>query len=694
MYEDVYPSDEEEEEEEDDDESESEPEQHESMKTLDKKIKQLKTALLAEKETINCAVSRRKICENFGQSLITAAPAPAKLADVVKAYNEERRAIFSDEEAATFAADKIQEEIAKTEKEKNKLAKELVKAHLKARMAKTKLKEKMIRKKAEVLKEKQRIKAERYSFWPRKVYRITISLESSIMTPGSSRRSSITEGEVKNLATTTFHEPVATKEGSISLSVSYITYSASWSPRYDLNLNSVKCSGILEYGAELKNTTSEIWRDAKVILSTSQTAFSGLNEQIPILYPWNVRLMKGAHNNNRFDDALMSSYEQIMKRKEWNDNSNQAQKPRSALFGADANAQKELRQQGRQKHAERALERGQALNSIQNKSARASYSIAMGSFGAAQPQPRPPAAPAPPGGLYDVQRMQYRKGEEVGDNEEEISNSSDEAQDGRPDAHSLTFEEGAWEESGMTTTYDVPGLKTLAPSNSTIKHKIARIDFKNIVFSHIVIGKLRQVAFLKARLRNASKITLLKGPLGLSLDGSFLGQATFPRCSAGESFSLPLGVDPAIQVNYTKPTVRRSQSGIFSKEDNNVFTRSITIMNTKNNAAVELTVLDQVPVSQDERLQIGITAPRGLKPGVSVDTGIDATPSAPLGRASAYGTENGKDVESKAKWGVAKATAKKAGEVAWNVKLNAGRGVKLVLEYDTTLPGGECVVGA
>ncbi|CZS91324.1 uncharacterized protein RCO7_01558 [Rhynchosporium graminicola] len=92
---------------------------------------------------------------------------------------------------------------------------------------------------------------------------------------------------------------------------------------------------------------------------------------------------------------------------------------------------------------------------------------------------------------------------------------------------SLTFEEGAWEETGMTTTYDVPGTKTLPPNNSTIKHKIAKIDFKKVVFSHMVIGKLRQVAFLKARLRNNSKITLLKGPLGLTLDGSFLGQAVF-----------------------------------------------------------------------------------------------------------------------------------------------------------------------
>lgn len=259
----------------------------------------------------------------------------------------------------------------------------------------------------------------------------------------------------------------------------------------------------------------------------------------------------------------------------------------------------------------------------------------------------------------------------------------------------------------MTTTYDVPGLKTLTPSNSTIKHKIARVDFKEIVFSHIIIGKLRQAAFLKARLRNASKITLLKGPLALSLDGSFLGQATLPRCSAGESFTLPLGVDPAIQIVYTKPTVRRSQSGIISIEDSSVFTRSITITNTKNTAPVELTVLDQVPVSDDARLRIQILSPRGLRPDSEiVRTGTNATPSSAVERlgsvskssaqtvrASAYGSENGKEVERQVKWGAAEAVAKKEGEVAWNVRLNPGCSVKLVLEYEAKFPGGECVVG-
>jgi hypothetical protein len=193
------------------------------------------------------------------------------------------------------------------------------------------------------------------------VYRITISLESSTFTPGSSRRSSITEGEVTNLATTTFHEPTEVKDGSISLSISYITYSASWSPRYDLNLNSIKSTGVLEYGADLKNTTSETWRDAKVILSTSQTTFSGLSEEIPTLYPWHVRLIKAFRNTH---SDLMSQNELEMKRKEWNSNANQSQKPRNLLFGIDNSEQKQFAEEHKQRHILKVQERGERLDQL------------------------------------------------------------------------------------------------------------------------------------------------------------------------------------------------------------------------------------------------------------------------------------------------------------------------------------------
>jgi hypothetical protein len=88
---------------------------------------------------------------------------------------------------------------------------------------------------------------------------------------------------------------------------------------------------------------------------------------------------------------------------------------------------------------------------------------------------------------------------------------------------------------------------------------------------------------------------------------------------------------------------------------------------------VELKVLDQIPVSEDDRLRVEILQPRGLKPnGGLVVAGAG---------------------ETKGDWGKGTAEMKKNGEVSWNVTLNKGMGCKLVLEYEVRVPGGEGVEG-
>ncbi len=127
---------------------------------------------------------------------------------------------------------------------------------------------------------------------------------------------------------------------------------------------------------------------------------------------------------------------------------------------------------------------------------------------------------------------------------------------------------------------------------------------------------------------------------------------------------------------YSKPVVKRSQTGVFTKEGSGVYTRTCTITNTKSNRTIEGTVLDQIPVSEEERLRIEVLQPAGLTPdGVAVKTGTGV---------------GGKGME---KWGRATAVLKKGGEVAWELKIEPGRGTKLMLEYEAKFPSAEMIVG-
>ncbi|ESZ90249.1 hypothetical protein SBOR_9362 [Sclerotinia borealis F-4128] len=745
VYEEVYSSDSELEEETDDDSSDSEDE---SMKLVDIKIKQVNRLLSQETEKINSVASRLKICEDYGATVRDNPPSPEQFEKLIKAYRDEREKIYVEHVAATAALEVTQDEIVRLVKEKNKLSKARTKAQRKAFKQRIKLQATKSRKNAESTKEKLRIKSERSLFWPKKVYRVTISIEptSSAMTSGSSRPSSVASDMTVN------NYQVSSRRATdiISLSISYITYEVSWSPRYDLSLNTLSSTGVLEYAAELKNMTSETWRDAKVLLSTSQTSITSFDESMPTLPPWNVRLLKGGSRNA--EASLFSTSEIAAKRTEWADKNNQhLQQPRYLLFGFEPTNNPFSNKGGFASNGLFGNAPDQAKPNLFPQST---------GFGAAASSQTPTGAlfgstvpvtgglfgnlgssqnPVSSGGLFGAVRPPPAQNlEPVSENStsqatqgtlfgsvqppmhpEHIINVSAPGSDiGDPTGAleaplvqrllspkpTLTFEEGAWEESGMSTTYDLPGLKTLMPSNSVLKHKIAKIEFKNIGFEHVVIPKLRTVAFLKAKLRNSSKIPLLAGPVGLNLDGSFLGQATFPRCSVGESLSLNLGVDPAIKVVYNKPEVRRSQSGIFSKEDSNVFLRSLSLRNTRVQRSVSLLVMDQVPVSEEERLRVEVLVPRGLQPdGDRISTGMNLDDEMLQGgrererdreRSSSGGGELVRRSKKPDAWGTADAELKKSGEVLWNVRLAPGAGVKLVLQYEAGFPSGETVVNA
>ena len=80
-------------------------------------------------------------------------------------------------------------------------------------------------------------------------------------------------------------------------------------------------------------------------------------------------------------------------------------------------------------------------------------------------------------------------------------------------------------------------------------------------------------------------------------------------------------------------------------------------------------------MSEDERLKMEVLVPRNLK-------------------SEGDQVRCGEKVGSDEKWGKAVATLKKGGEVCFDLKLNAGQGVRLALEYEAKFPGNETVVSA
>lgn len=739
-YDDVYPKDEEDSDDEDE-EADSEPE-NEVLKRYKEESEKLDSLVKEASDEQLSANSRLNILEQYGT---TVAKSNAEgLSKGIEQYKVERRKIFEDHTASLTRLKELQNDRALLDKETRKAREAARREKVKAEKAKSKKAAEKLLAMQEKRQEKRRLKDERVTYWPKKVYRVVLSLETNAeFTPGSSRRGSVSSVVKPTLpspspeAKTGSDRNESSSDGGacqIGLAISYITYSASWSPRYDLNLATPTRSATITYRAEFVNQTSEYWRDAKIVLSTSQTASQGLGEMIPTLEPWHISLIKG-YGSNSMDDALFSRNEVQNKSNSHIFGQKKFQEPRSSLFGLDNHHTPLFQPLNNSDPREQTLQIQRQMQQVQqaplgrlkniapdnNQSNTApglfgasnnQSNTAPGLFGASQPFGAPSAVKSKPArsSLFSSSDSKgaHESGRRVKSSDEGIDNFEYDAQTIIPDDNKIEFEESSWEEDGLTATYDVPGLRSIPPSNLTRRHRIASITLKDIQLSYVLVPKLRAAAFLRARLQNTSTITLLRGPAGLTLDGSFLGNTTLSRCSAGEAFSLNLGTDPAIKVVYTKPVVRRSQTGVFAKEGNSVFTRSVLITNTRSKDPLDGTVLDQIPVSDDEKLRVDVLQPKGLRnEGDHVLDGVAATVEM-ASRGSAVAQNNIKsnrdssassssyDARSSVKeekWGRAVATLKKGGEIRWNLKLNPGQAVRLVLEYEARFPSSDSIVG-
>ncbi|KAK2787057.1 hypothetical protein FQN53_005757 [Emmonsiellopsis sp. PD_33] len=542
-----------------------------------------------------------------------------------------------------------------------------------------------------VVADKKRRRNDHMRFYPPQVGAVIICLDGfPNLTPGASRRSSITDDPEKVEAT-----------GSVDLSLTYVTKKAAWVPRYELNLKTPTSSGTASYLAEYHNFSSEAWTDAKLVLSTSQTSFSGIGEKLPLLKPWSVKVTEddkaefkkksdswtGGLTSQDEINAKWARERRTMLSKPVIGNNLSSMHPTLPVpdSGPYPMSMYNRTWQQTQPQAQQMAQQQQLNNIAQVQQQQAQQQAVQRQQRLAQAQPPPnPGLPNPRlssdlvlgiGGRA-LEERNSEESEEDGDDLTLDGASFDLDFGSTPSPpKALAFQEPSRQEYGMTTSYDIPGHRTLRPSPIKRRHVIASIDFPKVEFSHVIIPKLRAAAFLRAKIFNASSLPLLRGNAGLNLDGTFMGTAVVPDCRADSVFSLNLGVDPGIQVSYPTPIVRRTAGGFFNTEDRAIFRRTCRINNTKA-AAGTLVVLDQVPVSEDNRLKLNILEPAGLeKESDSVPVTLDSS-------------------AAKAGWGKGKVTMLKGGEIMWQLTVEKGMEIRLTLEYEAKMSNGQKMIGA
>lgn len=217
----------------------------------------------------------------------------ANLGDLLATYQQQGLDLTEKLKDCQEKIEHLDTEQAKAERQLNHLTKDDRRAKRKADIQKAKEKQQAALKKDSDKKEKQRVKNERAKYFPKLVYKVTLSLDVPTDTPGTSRRSSMSSITLAKGHGDAEADDVNAVSQRLTLQLSYITLSASWAPRYDIELLTSQKSGKIVYRAEFTNHTSETWQQAKVSLSTSQTSFRGLDDEVPWMHAWRIGLSKG-----------------------------------------------------------------------------------------------------------------------------------------------------------------------------------------------------------------------------------------------------------------------------------------------------------------------------------------------------------------------------------------------------------------
>lgn len=127
-------------------------------------------------------------------------------------------------------------------------------------------------------------------------------------------------------------------------------------------------------------------------------------------------------------------------------------------------------------------------------------------------------------------------------------------------------------------------------------------------FSFTVVPKLSLHAYLKASTTNTSDKYLLAGPASIFMNNNFVTHSSIDNVCIGDTFDLPLGIDPSIKIEYKPVKKTNDTQGIISKIRLKTVRHETHITNTKTQEVV-VYIYDQLPLSSDEKIKVNLIHP-------------------------------------------------------------------------------------
>jgi uncharacterized protein (TIGR02231 family) len=204
--------------------------------------------------------------------------------------------------------------------------------------------------------------------------------------------------------------------------------------------------------------------------------------------------------------------------------------------------------------------------------------------------------------------------------EEPFAKSMDMAEE--LDVEPLQHPEATFTQGLLSATFTAPRRESVDGAGRARKVMLSRIPLEAELM-RVSAPRQDPQAYLTAKASNATGAPLLAGEASVFVGDEFVGRAQLPLTPPGGELQLAFGADDRVKIERRMVERKHETAGIVSKDD--VY-RYRTLTKVKNLYAtpVKVRVLDLVPVSRDEIIEVklleGTTAPTG--PGDAARPGV------------------------------------------------------------------------
>ncbi len=374
------------------------------------------------------------------------------------------------------------------------------------------------------------------------------------------------------------------RAGTEKLSISYVVSPVSWTPCYDLRIDSQKNEAVLTYQAMVGQSTGEDWSSVELSLSTAEPALRSRPGQ---LAPWLVNTGSSQLGavSCRITDAQGAplpgttvTLSSPSFRKSVSADSQGwalffnirpgAYDLKAELQGFKSLTRPRLRVQGgKTARLDITLEQT-ALEEAITADLKVKYEDA--SVAAAAPAPAPAEEEA----------------------EMETAESADRT---------------------VAMVFAIKQKQTI-PSSSEKKKVTIAVESLPVEKEFLAIPKLGETVSLNAKITNAADFSLLPGDASLFYDADYVSTAPIPMVGANDRFSVGVGAVPGVKVGWRLLGKTRAETGLVGKKVQLTYDIAISLESLLR-VSRTVTVKDQIPVttSKDVTIEVLEVAPEPQK---------------------------------------------------------------------------------